>query len=217
MTQEEQSKILNEVSTIFDRVPRLSKFSLQVGLVANEQGRWQLALARILLSGIELYKSGITTYRSVVFIEKLLSVKAVRELITDVILNSRFKLDEYEVPFTARVDTKPTFWGNIEPGYWSSDGRALGIRWPSRIVAFYPSASSGLFVPRGLLLNKDKPLYPDAEAFLKHKFGVDIYRDSFRGSVILMIPNYTARIKEVSIGRTKLMSRFNRKFLMIKV
>ena len=82
--------------------------------------------------------------------------------------------------------------------YW------MKSEWPANLYV-YEGLRRRRGFPHGRLVSADKPLYPDAYHLVAHRMGADLrVNNALLGSVLLLLPNYQARISEVRIGTKRI-------------
>lgn len=100
-----------------------------------------------------------------------------------------------ELPLDGPPDLRPSDWSFRIPGYWPSDGSALGLPWPCNIAFLAQNAGPSVAGRNGPLVARNAPLYPDFETMVRHRAGAHVGQYQMRLAVL--IPNFEARIARV--------------------
>jgi hypothetical protein len=85
--------------------------------------------------------------------------------------------------------------------YIQSSYELFGIGWPANIWNFSPTNDFQGRPQNEPLLEINKPSFPDGLAAIKSVIGYDLVnRDGYLGCVLILLPNYRARIMSLKIG-----------------
>ena len=144
-------------------------------------------------------------YGSFAIIESLISLEELTNLIKSLSedSNTSFSLDGYQIE-------NPH--GNLEDANeYDSGGEYLNVGWPFKSFCF----SSGVRYNRvGPLISPRLPLFVNSNDALLHCLGVDVASSSTYG-ILICLPSYYARIKEVKVGPTELLVSIETKEIAI--
>jgi len=144
-------------------------------------------------------------YGSFAIIESLISLEELTNLIKSLSedSNTSFSLDGYQIE-------NPH--GNLEDANeYDSGGEYLNVGWPFKRFYF----SSGVGYNRvGPLISPKLPLFVNSNDALLHCLGVDIASSNTYG-ILICLPSYYARIKEVKVGPTELLVSIETKEIAI--
>lgn len=92
--------------------------------------------------------------------------------------------------------------------YISSNDKVFGLTWPCDWYNFSATNSCKGTLPEGPFVSSDLPLFPDAYSAIKNLMGLDMsHYSQYRGSILVFLPNYKAKIEEIKIGLKRLTLR----------
>jgi hypothetical protein len=195
-----ESELLDFQQLINKRREQYTGCHLQIALVAHSDGDWNLAVGKLIFHYGRSQVVPHLSYQSIRLFEEFCSIDDAISLIEYLGHYQEFEIGGTCVPVQGQFELKPSYWGYVEPGYWSSDGRAFETPWPTNISVYGPRTYKGPSLPHSALYGLDKPLYPNAEALLEERFGAKVVGSVFLGKLVLLIPNYSARFTGVSVG-----------------
>lgn len=82
---------------------------------------------------------------------------------------------------------------------------AFNLGWSAHWYMVQINESSRTHIPSKPLLALNSPLFPDAYHAIKSRMGLDLLNhDRLIGRIIILLPNYRARIKQVEIKSKQL-------------
>ncbi len=97
---------------------------------------------------------------------------------------------------------------NRKGNYISSDDDVLELGWPANFYNFSPAAYFDGRYPSDPLLAIEKPSFPDGSTAIKNIIGFDLVnREGWRGHILILLPNYRAKITGLRIGSKDLTIR----------
>src|SRR5260370_23671631 len=92
--------------------------------------------------------------------------------------------------------------------YQSSDDEIFRLKWPSDRLVFDPSSKGG--PPIEPFAAVDAPLFPGTYEVMRVWTGVDVSRyNQFTGSIVLLLPDYSAKIDELRLTSETLTIKLN--------
>ncbi|MCD6240298.1 ATP-binding protein [Candidatus Bathyarchaeota archaeon] len=134
-------------------------------------------------------------YEDFVFIEEILSADKFKEVVKCLLENdlAKITIGNYKIEFEKGVFYQKHF--------YDSGVDYLGIGWPFNKYHYRPHSQPAYQIKP--LVSTRLPLFPDIRYAIKEIMKVDLARHDDYG-VIICLPDYRARIKEVKIGATEL-------------
>lgn len=190
--EEIKQQILEIIDT---RKETYGRVLVQSGILKRD-GKWHNVITKVvpLHTRESPNPSKKWDYGSFAIIESLVSLEELTNLIKSLSedSNTSFSLDGYQIE-------NPR--GNLEDAneYDSGDGY-LNVGWPFKRFYF---SSGGRSNRVGPLISPKLPLFVDSNDAVLHCLGVDLASSSNYG-ILICLPSYYARIKEVKVGPTEL-------------
>jgi hypothetical protein len=169
---------------------------VQSGIIKRD-GNWHNIITKIIPLHREDTPDSLKKwdYGNFAIIESLISLEEMTNLIKSLSEDNStsFSLDGYKIE-------NPR--GNLSNGYeYDSGDEYLNVGWFFKRFYF----STGIRYNRvGPLISTKLPLFVDSNDAILHCLGVDLPRSSNYG-ILICLPSYSARIKEVKVGPTELL------------
>lgn len=97
--------------------------------------------------------------------------------------------------------------GAFEKADWMrlipSNDRVFGLNWPCNGYNFASSTKESF--PSGPFVSSNLPLFPDGRLAIRNMIGLDLSKyDQYCGNILIFLPKYKAKIKEIRIGSKQL-------------
>ena len=197
---ETDQKLLNEILAIFKRrEASYDKLLIQTALV-KEDDKWKNVFTKL----VPLSKE-YTVENKVLDYERFLvaNIKADASNFCTIVerLVGGGRLQIKGCPKVLFEGNFPSRRGNYIPSY--DDVFELG--WPANFYDFNPATGFQGRFPHDPLLTVEKPSFPDGSTAIKSIIGIDLTRrDAYVGHILVLLPNYRAKIKELRIGSEEL-------------
>ena len=163
--------------------------------IVRHKGEWWNLVTKILpLHRLKKGTKSEMNYGDFVLIEEVFSIDQFEKIIKKFPEDNttEITIGNYKIHFEGGFEQKR---------FYDSGTDYLGIEWPFN--KYHYRARSSLPYPTKPLVSTKLPLFPDARYAIKKTMKIDLARYSDYGAIICL-PNYSARIREVKIGATKL-------------
>jgi hypothetical protein len=164
--------------------------------ISKRNGKWHNVVTKVVPLHSKERPNSLRKldYGNFAIIESLISLEKLTYLIKSLSADSgtSFSLDGYE------VESPP---GNLSNGYeYDSGDEYLNVGWFFKRFHF---SSGGRGDRQRPLISPKLPLFVDSDDAILHCLGVDLSRSGTYG-ILICLPSYYARIKEVKVGPTEL-------------
>lgn len=169
---------------------------VQSGIVKRD-GQWHNVITKVVPLHLKESPSSLRKldYGNFAIIESLISLEELTNLIGSLseVSNASFSLDKYQIE-------NPR--GSLQNGYeYDSGDEYLNVGWFFRQFYFSTGASYNRIGP---LISPKLPLFIDSNDAILQCLGVDLAKSRNYG-ILICLPSYYARIKEVKVGPTELL------------
>ncbi len=191
------------ISLFEERKQTYAKFLVKTVLAKHPTGWKNTATLATFLPKDERTPSNETyRYPNCIVARRCSKTEEFVEFLETLVSNATLHIkDAIEVPFD----------GNFSPNpfneYVESNNEIFGLEWPANVFLFDSNIREGYF-PGEPFAALDAPLFPGPREVLRVWTGVDVSRYSqFMGSIVLLLPNYKARIEELRLDSNNLTVR----------
>jgi hypothetical protein len=168
-----------------------------ISAIAKREGTWYNILTKI----IPLYSKNENAhlrkldYGNFAIIENLISIEQLKDFIKSLSGGStaNLSLDGYIIEFSS---------GNFSNGYqYDSSDDSYNVGWFFKRFQFSSSSGYNRISP---LISPELPLFVDSYDAILNCIGIDTSNSPNLG-ILICLPNYAAKIKEVKVGPTELL------------
>ena len=163
-------------------------------------GGWGLYVGRMIFSDTKASEDRVLDYGAFKLLQAFIPVQEALKTVETAALSGHLYTHGLQIAITGYLQDDQTYWGYQQPGYWPSDGSAFGLRWPAKMFQLVQNPAPQLVHPVGPLVTKELPLYPDVSSLLKHQIGHEVQGTVFTHNLVVLVPNYQARITDVQVG-----------------
>ena len=161
---------------------------------------WGLYVGRMTFSDTRDGEDRTVDYEGFRLLEAFIPIQEALQTIENAALSGHLHFGGFDIEIQGHLEDNRSSWGYQRPGYWASDGSAFGLRWPTNMIQLSQRPDPQLVHPRGPLVTQDLPLYPDISTLLGHQIGHEVQGTIFTHSLVILLPNYHGRIKDVQVG-----------------
>lgn len=197
---ETDQKLLDEILAIFKRrEASYDKLLIQTALV-KEGDNWKNVFTKLVLLSKEYpVEDRVLDYGGF----RVANIKATASsfctIVERLVREGRLQIKGYpEVLFEG-------YFPNKRGSYITSSDDVFELGWPANFYDFSPATGFNGRAPRNPLLVVDKPSFPDGPTAISSVIGIDLARrDAYVGRILILLPNYRAKIKELRIGSKEL-------------
>ena len=170
-------------------------------------GAWKNYLTRL-----EILSVGDTSNyeRSMIYENLLLKETTVEQaelvkILSQILDNGTFSLPSLGIdPTEGNLQRYPA-----SPSYYQpSKSQGFELEWASNIYLSTSPKTQNLQLPNGPLAAIGQPLFDTAQMALTKFFGFQTANVPWQGAVMFILPNYTARIKQIKLGSTRMTVNF---------
>ena len=142
-------------------------------------------------------------YGSVLYMEETLSLEKLRRIVDRLVNSGVLQIGCQEIRVVREEDIgKGNF---IREEFVSTLHRDIKAEWPANFYEFRGSSVYQRGLPNDGLVALDKPSYPDTHHLVADKVGMDLqFYNAWLGSVLLLLPNYQAKISDIKVGTTSM-------------
>lgn len=197
---ETDQKLLNEILAIFKRrEASYNKLLIQTSLV-KEDDKWKNVFTKLVpLSKEYAIEDKVLNYEGFLVASIKADTSEFHTIVEQIITGGRLQIKDFpEVLFEGNFPNRE---GNYIPSY--DDVFELG--WPANFYDFSPAHGFNGRPPHDPLLAVEKPSFPDGRIAIKSIIEIDLtWRDAYVGHILVLLPNYRAKIKELRIGSKNL-------------
>jgi len=164
--------------------------------ISKRNGKWSNVVTRIVPLHSKESPDSLRKldYGNFAIIESLISLEEMTDLIKNISGegSTNISLDGYEIEISP---------GSLSDGYeYDSGDEYLNVGWFFKRFHFSSGGREGRQRP---LISLKLPLFMDSNDAIRHCLGVDLSRSDGYG-ILICLPSYYARIKEVKVGPTEL-------------
>lgn len=194
------ARLLEEMKTILDGRRKFYGDVLVKSFVGNSENGWK----NILTTFTVLQHNSIPTlakeinYDNVKYNETQITIDSLIDIIDKLVNYGRLSVQNMNIQLEGQ------FSSNNYLSHLQSKNKMFNLDWSSNFYQFEPK-ERGQGVPSGELVSLDSPLYPDYTWFMQDKLGLN--RNNFHqflNNVLIFLPNYKARIRNVKLGSKNL-------------
>jgi len=197
------AKTFGEICRLVDvHVEWYGSALLQAVLVHKDDGKWANFFAKVSMvhRGERTIAKQCLNYGSLVICEVPLKVEEGISLLRNLVEQGKLVIPEF-----AEIPLEGTFVYLFGKDYLHSRHEQLSIEWPASIFTFEADQGFREHVRGGALVAKSLPLYPDPFSAIENELRVDLRRyEGLQNKVVVLVPNYMAKISHVSIGTSRL-------------
>jgi|GEM_PF-2956232 len=172
---------------------------LQGIYVKEEDGTWRNGITKVTALR-EQPKAPVESldYGNVAYHEARISVDDLHKVINALAYEGVLQIDNYNIPMTKPEDIgRSICFGTKE--FITTSQHWLKSDWPANFYQYQGTRRQG-WLPYDRLVALHKPLYPDTRHLVAHKLGIDLDRNSLTGAVLLVLPNYQAKLAAVKVN-----------------
>lgn len=164
-------------------------------VLAKQQGEWKnsFTLLQVLHRKEESISDETYRYPNCIVAKRSLSVDELIAMVEDLVTNAKLRINGVqEIPLEGYFSQIPWF------DYMPTGEEPFKLSWPANTFVFEPKIKSGL--PNEPFVTLDAPLFAGSWEVLRVWTGVDVSRyNQFVGSLLFILPNYSARIEELRL------------------
>ncbi len=185
---------LKEIESILQNRSKEYSCCQITSTLSKDNDSWKIAIAEISFLRDENLGDSSHEYDDLKLIKETVDVKRGKETINEIFKEGKLRLKNNEIKFGGEFK---------DSEYWNSTESPSSIGFPCNMfyVEIAPQfRGSPNYEP---LLKSDEPFFPDYHDASRKWFRINAYRGgprSFHEGIIILLPNYEARIKEINIG-----------------
>jgi hypothetical protein len=200
MSKEGNIQVKDEIVSILSKNREIYRDVLVQSAIVKENDVWK----NIVTKTVPLYKNEkytpaeILDYGNFVLVEDVIGVNDLTKELEQLITEEKFTIKEH----TLKKDESIYF----EEGRPVESGNELfNVGWSANVYMVRINERSRTHIPSEPLLTLRNPLFPDAYNAIKNRIGFDLSKhDGLIGKIIILLPNYGAKIKTVKIKSKQL-------------
>jgi hypothetical protein len=200
MSKEGNIQVKDEIVSILSKNRETYRYIRVQSAILKENDVWKNIVTKI----VPLYKNEKCTpaekldYGNFVLVEDVIGVNDLTKELEQLITEEKFTIKGH----TLKKDESIYF----EEGRPVESGNELfNVEWSSNVYMVRINERSRTHIPSEPLLTLRNPLFPDAYHAIKNRIGFDLSKhDGLIGKIIILLPNYRAKIKTVKIKSKQL-------------
>ena len=212
MSEEGNIQVEDEILSILDNNKEFYGDVIVQSAIVKEKDVWKNIVTKI----VPLYKNERKTpaktldYGDFVMIEDIISVNDLEKKLKRLISEEKFTIKGH----TLQKDDS-IYFENVRP--MESGNDLFNVGWSADWYMVRTNERSRTHIPSEPLLTLKNPLFPDAYHAVKSWIGLDLSKhDRLIGKIIILLPNYRARIKTVKIKSKQLDIEIETKEIALK-
>lgn len=214
MSEEGNIQVKDEILSILDNNKEFYGDVIVQSAIVKDKDAWKNIVTKI----VPLYKNEKNTstetldYGDFVMLEEIISVNDLAKKLEQLISEEKFTIKGYTLQKDESIyfekvrlieSRDELFNFNV---WWSADWYMVHINERSRT-----------HIPTEPLLELKNPLFPDAYQAIRSWIGLDLQeREGLIGKIIILLPNYRAKIKSVKINSKQLDLEIETKEIVLK-
>lgn len=187
---------MNDILAIFKRrEASYDKLLIQTALV-KEEDKWKNVFTKLVpLSKEYVVEDKVLDYQGFLVANVKANASDFCTIVEQLVMHGRLQIKGCpEVLFEGIFSGRK---GNYIPSY----DDVFELEWPANFYNFSPETNCVGRFPRDPLLAVEKPSFPDGSTAIKSIIGIDlIRREGYAGHILVLLPNYRAKIIELRIG-----------------
>jgi len=200
MSKEGNIQVKDEIVSILSKNREIYRDVLVQSAIVKENDVWKNIVTKI----VPLYKNEkytpaeILDYGNFVLVEDVIGVNDLTKKLEQLITEEKFTIKEH----TLKNDESIYF----EEGRPVESGNELfNVGWSANVYMVRINERSRTHIPSKPLLTLRNPFFPDAYHAIKNRIGFDLSKhDGLIGKIIILLPNYRAKIKTVKMKSKQL-------------
>ena len=206
MEQAEQNRpiIARLKQIVQDKEAHYTGCEIRVAAVRTESSGWGLVVGRLVFSDEGRTENSEWDYGWLRVCQRFFTVQDGLALIEAAALEGQLDVGDLHISLQGYLEDNRSYWGYQRPGYWPSDGSAFGLVWPTHMIQLEPRPAPRHSFPSGPIVTASLPLYPDYALLLKDRIGHEVQGTVFMHNLVVLVPNYIARISTVRPGISSL-------------
>ena len=200
MSKEGNIQVKDEILAFLDKNKEFFGDVRVQGAIVRENDLYKNIVTKI----VPLYKNEKYTpiealdYEDFVLIEDIIGIEDLKRKLEQLISEEKFSIREHTLQKDDSIHFEKV--RLLESG----DG-LFNLGWSAHWYMVRINESSRTHIPSKPLLALKNPLFPDAYHAIKSRMGLDLRNhDRLEGRIIILLPNYRARIKQVEIKSKQL-------------
>jgi len=200
VNKEGNIQVKDEIISILKKNRELYEDILVQSAIVKENGVWKNVVTKV----VPLYKNEkhalvkTLDYGDFVIIEDIISANELAEKLEQLISEEKFTIKGH----TLQKDG-PIYFEKVRP--MESKNDLFNVGWSADCYMVRLNERSRIHIPSEPLLTLKNPLFPNAYHAIKNRIGLDLSKhNGLIGEIIILLPNYRARIKMVKVNSKQL-------------
>lgn len=205
LTQFDRDQLKRFTSLVEQRRKTYGSAALKIVFVRYQDHEWKnsLTLVHVKHKDEPPEKDETFRYPNCILAKRSLAVNSLVQLVEDMASSGKMRIGDLD-PITVQGHFSPI----LMYDYQSSDDEIFRLRWPADRLVFEPVSRGGH--PIEPFAAVDAPLFPGPYEVMRGWTGVDVSRyNQFTGSIVLLLPDYSAKIDELRLTSDALTIKLN--------